>query len=191
VAKQVLDVGVYGVIWPQVETVEQARNAVSACRYPRPRWAPFHEPAGQRGDSPKTAIQYWGLTQEEYYERADVWPLNPNGEILVGIMCESVRAIENLPAILSEVPGIGAVLIGEGDLSQDLGFPRQYNHPEVVAATDRILTICKEHDVACGLPHQIPTRIEHSIAKGYRWLMTPPERSYSALEIGRKAAGRS
>ena len=92
-AKQVLDLGVYGVIWPHVSTVEEARNAVAACRYPRPPSAPYFEPAGQRGDGPKYAPPYWGLTQQEYYTRADVWPLNPDGEILVGIMCEEVRAI--------------------------------------------------------------------------------------------------
>ena len=55
-----------------------------------------------------------------------MWPLVPEGEILVIIMCEDVGAIDNLPRILNEVPGIGVVLIGEGDLSQNLGFPRQY-----------------------------------------------------------------
>src|SRR5215510_357894 len=75
VAKQVLDVGVYGVIWPHVSTVEDAHNAVAACRYPRPKGAPRYDPPGQRGDAPTTAARYWGLTQQEYYARADVWPL--------------------------------------------------------------------------------------------------------------------
>jgi 4-hydroxy-2-oxoheptanedioate aldolase len=86
VAKQVLDIGVYGVVWPHVSTVEDARNAVAACRYPRPRSAPYYEPAGQRGDAPRHAARYWGISQQEYYKRADVWPLNPDGEILVVIM---------------------------------------------------------------------------------------------------------
>ena len=50
VAKQVLDQGVYGIVWPHVSTVEEARNAVTACRYPRPRSAAYSEPPGQRGD---------------------------------------------------------------------------------------------------------------------------------------------
>src|SRR6266849_4189128 len=97
IAKQVLDQGVYGIVWPHVSTVEEARNAVTACRYPRPRAAPYFEPAGQRGDAPAAAARYWGLSQQEYYTRADVWPLNPRGEILVAIMCEEMRAIKNLP----------------------------------------------------------------------------------------------
>jgi 4-hydroxy-2-oxoheptanedioate aldolase len=119
IAKQVLDIGVYGIVWPHVSTVEEARNAVQACRYPRPREAKYYEPAGQRGDAPRNAARYWGIDQQTYYKRADTWPLNPEGEVLVVIMCEEKRAIRNLPKMLKEVPGIGVVLIGEGDLSQD------------------------------------------------------------------------
>lgn len=190
VAKQVLDIGVYGVIWPHVSTLEEARNAVAACRYPRPPQARYFEPAGLRGDAPRTAARYWGLTQPEYYARADVWPLNPQGEILVVIMCEEVRAIKNLPQMLKQVPGIGVVLIGEGDLSQDMGFPRQYEHPQVAAAIDDILAICKEHNVVCGHPHVDSGNVETLLEKGFRWLMAAPTQSFAALERGRKLAGR-
>lgn len=191
VAKQVLDAGVYGVVWPHVSTVADARNAVAACRYPRPPSARYYEPAGQRGDAPTAAARYWGLTAQEYYRRADVWPLNPEGEILVIIMCEEAKAIRNLPAILEQVPGIGVVLIGEGDLSQDLGFPRQYDHPEVAAAIRDILAICKQHNVPCGHPHVGVKNVEGLIAEGFRWLMPAPVPSFAALELGRKAAGRT
>jgi 4-hydroxy-2-oxoheptanedioate aldolase len=189
-AKQVLDLGVYGVIWPHVSTVEEARNAVSACRYPRPPSAALFEPAGIRGDGPKFAPGYWGLTQQEYYARADVWPLNPKGEILVGIMCEEVKAIHNLPDILRQVPGVGVVLIGMGDLSQELGYPRQYDNPAVVSAIAEILAICKEHGVACGHPHVNASNIEQAVAQGFRWLMATSTFSFTALEKGRAAARR-
>jgi 4-hydroxy-2-oxoheptanedioate aldolase len=191
VAKQVLDQGVYGIVWPHVSTVDEARNAVTACRYPRPRSAAYYEPAGQRGDAPAAAARYWGLAQQEYYARADVWPLNPQGEILVAIMCEEVRAIRNLPKMLEEVPGIGVVIIGEGDLSQDLGLPRQYDHPTVAAAIDEILAICKQHNVACGHPHVDSKNIEALLEKGFCYLMPAPVYSYAALELGRKASGRA
>jgi 4-hydroxy-2-oxoheptanedioate aldolase len=191
VAKQVLDIGVYGIVWPHVSTVEEARNAVAACRYPRPPSAPYFEPAGQRGDAPRTAARYWGITQPEYYGRADVWPLNPKGEVLVVIMCEEVRAIKNLPKMLKDVPGIGVVLVGEGDLSQDMGFPRQYDHPPVAAAINEILAICKEHNVACGHPHVDSNNVETVLNKGFRWLMPAPTQSFAALERGRKLSGRS
>mgnify|MGYP003693981979 CR=1 FL=1 len=63
IAKQVLDIGVFGIIFPHVSTVEEARNAVSACRYPRLPGAPLYDPPGIRGDAPTRAARYWGLTQ--------------------------------------------------------------------------------------------------------------------------------
>jgi len=191
VAKQVLDQGVYGIVWPHVSTVEEAHNAVAACRYPRPRSASYYEPAGQRGDAPAAAARYWGLTQQEYYGRADVWPLNPQGEVLVAIMCEEVRAIKNLPTMLKEVPGIGVVIVGEGDLSQDLGYPRQYEHPTVASAIDEILAICKQHNVVCGHPHVDSKNMESLLEKGFRYLMPAPVYSFASLELGRRASGRS
>ena len=131
-AKQVLDRGAYGVIWPHIATVEQAYNAVASCRYARPKGAALYEPKGVRGDGPANASRYWGLSMADYYQKADVWPLAPQGEIIVGLMCESPEAIDNLDDILANVPGVGFILVGEGDLSQALGFPRQYEHPEVL-----------------------------------------------------------
>jgi len=87
------------------------------------------------------------VTQEQYYERADVWPLDPRGEIFVILMMEDTRGIENLSDILTKVPGIGAILIGEGDLSQELGHPRDYDHPLVVEWMNRVVTTCKVHNV--------------------------------------------
>lgn len=188
-AKQVLDVGAYGIVWPHIADADQAHNAVAACRYPRPPSAPYHEPKGLRGDAPAHAARYWGLTQHEYYSKADVWPLNPQGEILVVIMCESVRAIDNLPEIL-KVPGIGVVLIGEGDLSQDLGHPRQYEHPAVIEAMTAIRRICKERDIPCGHPHVDVQNAERIAAEGYRFLLTSPARSFDGLETCLKITGR-
>jgi len=190
IAKQVLDSGVYGVVWPHVSTVEDARNAVAASRYPRPKTATNYEPAGQRGDAPATAARYWGITQQEYYAKADVWPLAPDGEVCVVIMCEEARAITNLRQILREVKGIGVVLIGEGDLSQDLGFPRQYEHPTVAAAIQEILNICKDEGVVCGHPHVDASNVERLLDMGFRWLMASPERTFKALELGRAKASK-
>lgn len=190
-AKQVLDMGAYGIVWPHIRTVEEARAAVAACRYSRPQGAANELPRGRRGDGPGIAARYWGLTQQEYYSRADVWPIDSRGEILVGMMCESTEAVANLPQILKQVPGIGLVIIGEGDLSQDLGVPRQYDHPLVVEAMRKVIDICNEHGVICGHPHAGVGNIEALIEQGYRWLMASPVRSFAALEIGRKNAAGS
>ncbi len=189
-AKQVFDLGVYGIVWPHVSTVEQAYNAVSACRYPRLPSAPLYEPAGMRGDGPTAAVRYWGLTQQEYYAKADVWPLNPQGEIFVILMIEDVAGMENLGDMLKNVPGIGAVLIGEGDLSQELGYPRQYEHPKVLEAMARIVRTCKEHNVVVGHPHVDTKNVQRVLDEGYRFLMTAPVRSYAGLEKGLELSGR-
>lgn len=188
-AKQVLDRGVYGVVWPHVATVAQAYNAVASCRYARPKNAPLYEPKGTRGDGPATASRYWGLTQAEYYAKADVWPLAPHGELLVGVMCESPEAIENLDDILANVPGIGFILIGEGDLSQALGFARQYEHPEVLDAMRRIVDICHKHKVVVGNPHTTAKNHDRLLQEGYRFLMAAPSRSYGVAGKGRELAG--
>src|SRR5207245_9875921 len=105
-AKQALDLGVYGVLWPHISTVDQARNAVAACRYPRLKTAPLYEPAGIRGDGPTAAVRYWGLSQQDYYARADVWPLNPKGEVLVILMMEESHGMEEQTVLLHEVSGM-------------------------------------------------------------------------------------
>ncbi|WP_116808055.1 HpcH/HpaI aldolase family protein [Steroidobacter cummioxidans] len=188
-AKQALDRGVYGVVWPHVSTAEQAYNAVSACRYPRPKDAPYHEPIGMRGDGPHTCSRYWGLTQQEYYSRADVWPLNPKGEVLVFLMIEDVAGVQNLDDILRNVPGIGCVLIGEGDLSQELGVPRQYEHPIVKEAMDQIVATCKKHGMRVGHPHVTSKNVESVVAQGYSFLMSSPVKTYGAIEKARQLAG--
>jgi len=185
-AKQVLDAGVYGVIWPHVSTVEEARNAVSACRYPRPESHPLYDPPGVRGDGPFGAARYWGVDIAEYYRRADTWPLAPGGDVLCIVMCEEVKAIRNLPRMLQEVPGIGVVLIGEGDLSQDLGHPREYEHPDVEAAIADVLAICTDAGVPCGIPHVTPQNVVQRLDQGFRWLMPNPGRTNAAVDLGRK-----
>jgi 4-hydroxy-2-oxoheptanedioate aldolase len=190
-AKQALDLGAYGIVWPHVSTVAQARNAVAACRYPRLPSAPHYDPPGLRGDGPKAAARYWGLTQQEYYARADVWPLNPQGELLVILMIEDLEGIANLPAMLEQVPGIGLILIGEGDLSQELGVPRQYDHAAVLAEMNKVLETCARFNVAVGHPHVDAANAERVLREGYRFLMTAPTQSYANLDAGRRLAGRS
>lgn len=190
IAKQVLDIGAYGIIWPHCSTVEEAVSAVGACRYPRRESASCYFPPGIRGDAPTAAARYWGITNADYYKRADVWPLVPEGELMCVIMCEELRAIVNLPRILEEVPGIGAVLIGEGDLSQEMGIPRQYDHPDLRAAMGDIVAICKAHNVTVGHPHVDVSNVERVLDEGYTWLMPADVTTRPALVKGRQLAGR-
>jgi 4-hydroxy-2-oxoheptanedioate aldolase len=188
-AKQALDIGCYGIVWPHISTVEEAYNAVAACRYPRLKTAKNYEPAGIRGDGPTSAVRYWGLTQQDYYDKADVWPLDPKGEIFVILQIEDTKGVHNLDAMLKDVKGIGAILIGEGDLGQELGFPRQYEHPELLKHMAHVVETCRRHNVICGHPHVEAGNAERIIKEGYRFLMCAPTRSYGHLDKARQIAG--
>jgi 4-hydroxy-2-oxoheptanedioate aldolase len=190
-AKQALDMGCYGIVFPHISTVAEAANAVGACRYPRMKNAPLYEPAGIRGDGPTAAARYWGIGQQEYYQKADVWPLNPQGEIIAVLQIEDTRGVENLDDMLKEVPGIGAILIGEGDLSQELGYPRQYEHKVVLEWMKRIVDTCKKHNVVVGHPHVESGNVERIVKEGYRFLMMAPVQGYGHFSAAQKAAGRS
>jgi 4-hydroxy-2-oxoheptanedioate aldolase len=151
--KQLLDQGAMGIIVPHVRTKEQAMKIVEAMRYPPQRGAKYPAPPGIRGWGPTRAARYWGIDAPEYARRADVWPLNPDGELIAIAMIESREAIKNIDDILS-VPGLGGVLIGPADLSLSLGvgnpggFPQA---PEVEAATATVAKACAAHkNVACG-----------------------------------------
>ncbi len=189
-SKQALDLGAYGIVWPHVSTAEQAYNAVSCCRYPTMKDHPLHEPFGQRGDGPTSAVRYWGMSQQEYYKKADVWPLNPEGEIFCMLMIEDLEGLHNLEEILTKVKGISAILIGEGDLSQELGYPRQYEHPVVLKHMVDIVKIAKECNVVVGHPHVDAKNVERVLSEGYRFLMPAAERTFVGLNKGREIAGR-
>ena len=131
------------------------------------------------------------MTQQEYYAKADVWPLDPHGEILVILMIEDCEGIANLGDMLKNVPGIGAILIGEGDLSQELGCPRQYEHPVVLDAMAQVVATCKAHNVPVGHPHVEAGNAERILKEGYRFLMCAPVRSYGHLDKARQLAGRA
>jgi 4-hydroxy-2-oxoheptanedioate aldolase len=189
-AKQALDLGCYGIVWPHISTVEEAYNAVASCRYQRLKDRPLYEPAGVRGDGPMQATRYWGVSQQDYYAKADVWPLAPEGELFVVLQIEDTLGIANLPDILDNVPGIGAILIGEGDLSQELGYPRQTEHKVVLEAMTEVVAICKQKGVIVGHPHVTRANAERVIAEGYRYLMCAAPRSFADLNAARGLVGR-
>lgn len=100
---------------------------------------------------------------------------------MVVLMIESVEAINNLTEILS-VPGVGAIMIGEGDLSQQLGHPRQYDHPSIVEAKEKILAEAKRAGVRVAHPHVTAANAEQVLRDGFDILFTNPSRSYAALD---------
>ena len=144
--KQILDIGAFGIMFPYVETGEEALRAVKAMRYPQPRGSEIAEPTGHRGSSPGVASWYWGAM--DYVQRADTWPLNARGELLAVMQIESVAGVQNAEDIIT-TPGVGAIFVGPADLSMSMGLPG--NHPEVQAAIDSVVELCKKHDVPCGI----------------------------------------
>ena len=173
VVKQALDIGLMGVIFNGVDTKAQAIAAVQSMRYPQPRGSRYPEPVGKRGAAPGLATWIWGVTAEEYERRADLWPLNPDGDLLAIVMIESVEAVRNLDAILS-VPGVGAVFIGAAnDLRLSLGVPA--SSPEVEAARQTILKGCLAHKVACGITVNSVSDMTRRLAEGWRMIRTTLE----------------
>ncbi|WJV54574.1 2-keto-3-deoxy-L-rhamnonate aldolase [Pectobacteriaceae bacterium CE90] len=114
VIKQVLDIGARTLLIPMVDTAEQARDVVSATRYP---------PHGIRGVGASVArAARWGRV-ENYMAKA-------NEELCLLIQAESKTALDNLDELL-EVEGIDGIFIGPADLSASLGYPDNSGHPEV------------------------------------------------------------
>ena len=172
-AKQFLSVGAMGIIVPEVETAEQAAKLVENMRYPPQRGARYPEPAGKRGCCPGAAPAYWGLSRDEYFARSDVWPLNPDGELLALVMVESQTAIDNIDAILA-VPGLAGVMVGPADLSLSLGVGTpgpNLRAPEVEAATATVAAACVAHNAICGTFET--SDVEQRIAQGFRLFPWP------------------
>jgi 4-hydroxy-2-oxoheptanedioate aldolase len=173
VVKQALDIGLHGVIFNGVDTREQALAAVKSMRYPQLRGSKYYEPAGIRGAAPGLATWIWGLSTEEYERHADLWPLNPEGDLLAIAMIESTEGMKNLDAILS-TPGIGAVFIGNAnDLRHSMGVPA--NAPDVETARQTILTGCKRHNVACGITVASGAEMVRRLNEGWKMIRATVE----------------
>ena len=189
-AKQVLDVGVFGIFFPAIHTREDAELAVRATRYPQYNGASDYEPTGLRGRNPSNAVWYWGT--RDYHTRADVWPLDPEGELLAMMFIESAEGVANIDEIVS-VPGLGGIFIGPSDLSTSMGYTSP-GAPEVEAAIQTVLRACLESDVPCAITTGAGS-VQQRINEGFRFVTVGADGGLStgasnALQLGREAAGR-
>lgn len=170
IAKQALDIGLMGVIFNGIDTPQQALLAVQNMRYPQKRISKYQNPPGLRGYSPGLAAWVWGISNAEYERRADVWPLNPDGDLLAIMMIESTEGVKNANAIAA-VPGVGAIFLGAGsDLRQSLGV--EADAPEVEQARQTILRACLAHNVACGLTALTAPDIARRLGEGWKMIRT-------------------
>jgi len=170
IVKQALDVGLMGVIFNGIDNPEQAVLAVRNMRYPQQRTSKYPDPPGLRGYAPAVAVWLWGVPEPEYVRRADVWPLNPDGDLLAIMMIETTEGLKNADAIAA-VPGVGAIFVGAGaDLSQYLGVDR--SSPELEQGLQAILRACLAHNVACGITAVTPGDIAKRLSEGWKMIRT-------------------
>jgi 4-hydroxy-2-oxoheptanedioate aldolase len=150
---QVLATGVHGIMLTHADDPGAIRAFVEAVRFPI-----HHEgvgedalPEGRRGvHGVPTAAQIWGVSEQEYEEKADPWPLNPNGELLLGVKEEDKYALANVDENL-KVPGIGMAEWGPGDMAMSLEVVAHgeaaMQDPRMVAARSKVFAACKANHI--------------------------------------------
>ena len=145
--EQVLGAGVHGVLLAHARSPDAVRVLVQASRYPH---GPEAEGIGEglRGSGGQGfAARIWGVSNEEYQRLADPWPLNPEGELLIGLKIEDRHALENVEASTS-VPGVGFAEWGPGDMSMSYNVSRSDSPQVLVDARARVLAATKRVGIA-------------------------------------------
>ncbi len=175
-----LNAGHVSVSMEAVESAQEVRDVIKAMR--------FASAGGTRPDTGlAAAAAYWGLTVDQYKQKADVWPLNTRGELLVAVIIESKEGIARAHEIAAE-PGVGQVFAGYGTLGQVFrGDPEGRE-----AAAAQILAACKAVKKPCGFPTNNPAEMEQRMKEG--WTVHIMQRrdsaGFAAVETGRKLSGR-
>lgn len=130
-----LDMGAQGLLVPQVRHEDEVREVVRFAKY---------APLGDRG----VAI---GRTHSDYLKGdAAERMARLNASTMVIIQIETAEALERLESIAS-VPGVDALFIGPNDLASSLGVPGRLDHPEMVRAFERVITVARKEGIAAGI----------------------------------------
>lgn len=144
--QQVLATGVHGVLLTHAQTPGAVRAFIEACRFPNREQGVGQQGLqdGRRGaHGTPTAAQIWGVSQEEYLAKADAWPLNPNGELLLGIKEEDKFAVANVEENM-KIPGVAFAEWGPGDMALSLGVKSGLvSDPRMVEARTRVFNAVK------------------------------------------------
>ncbi len=180
---QVLACGIHGILLCHAESAAAVKAFVESTRYT------FNK--GGRGSGGQAhAAEIWGLSVPDYLKRADPWPLNPEGELLLGLKVENTRALENAEKVTA-VPGISFAEWGPGDMGMSLGLPDAHDPPypkEMQAARDRVLKACKANKLAF-LEMVTPENVIEQLAAGV--MVGAGKGAQQAAEIGRKHTNRT
>jgi len=186
---QVLATGVHGILLCHADDPGAVRAFVEAVRLPNHKEAVDHGlNEGRRGvHGASTAARIWGVTQDEYLEKADTWPLNPNGELLLGLKLEDKWALAHAEEN-AKVPGIAFAEWGPGDMSLSLGVkngPGPLPEP-MRAARAKVFAATKAAKIFF-LNSMNPDNVVDMIKEG---VMIGPA-NQQATEIGRKYTKRT
>ena len=182
-----LNVGTSVIVFVGVESPEEVKQGLAAMR--------FASKGGTRSEDVGSAPAFWGLSARDYKERADVWPLNPKGELVNWTIVESKVGIERVREIAA-VKGIGVLFPGAGTLrgvysTADASGARVRDEAAWEAAIQKVLAACKEFKVACGYPANTPAEIEQRMKEGFSVFISGwNENGFRAVEHGRKLSGR-
>ena len=153
VIKQVLELGADGIVVPMVNTADEARQAVAACRYP---------PQGIRGYGPRRSGRYGRAAGEAYVRAA-------NEQVMVIAQIEHAEGVRNLDEIL-QTPGLASIVVGPSDLSASLGVITQTTHPQVVQAIETVIARAQRWAVPAGIFVGGPAAAREWLSKGMQWV---------------------
>jgi 4-hydroxy-2-oxoheptanedioate aldolase len=183
-----LDQGVSTIVLVDVESPDEVRTALSAMR--------FKANGGTRAESVGAAPAFWGMDEKGYRARADVWPLNPRGELTTWAIVESKAGLANVRQIAA-VRGLAALFPGAGTLRgvfssvDSASGQRKFDAEGWENAIQQVLAACKEYKVPCGYPANDPATVEQRMKQGFSVFIAGwGETGFKAVEYGRQASGR-
>lgn len=188
--QQALAQGVHGVHLCKARSPMAVKRFVQSARYPIHTEAADLVGEGVRGwGSQKYAAWVWGISEQEYLKKADPWPLNPDGELMLGLKIEDPIALANVEISL-KVPGIAFAEHGPRDMGLSYGYLEGRADPpvpaEVKAAGDRVLKACKENSIFF-LDNVLPENVKQRIDEG---VMIGAGSNQEAAEVGRNYTNR-
>ena len=128
-SRHVLSTGVHGILNTHTRTAEAVAAFVATCRYPFQKLGEGQIPEGLRGAGGQgEPAKLWDMTTEEYVQKCDPWPLNPDGELFLGLKIEDRYCVDNVDEIAA-VPGIAFAEWGPGDMGMSYGLPDAHDPP--------------------------------------------------------------
>lgn len=176
-----LDLGVSTVVFVGVEGPEEVKAGIAAMR--------FKSNGGTRPDGVGEAPAFWGVSEKEYKAKADVWPLNPQGELLNWTIVESKAGLARIREIAA-VKGVGVLFPGAGTLrgvfsTQDSTGRRVTDDAAWEASLQQVLSACKEFNVPCGFPANDPATMEMRYKQGFSvFVIGWGENGFKTVEAG-------